>query len=84
MTYRKDSSDEIREAELEDLSNQGARIWIQEKLATGDRLYCRVGSDETDQPIIEFVVTLLHQLPAEEPSFYGYGCTLEKTSQSSD
>lgn len=82
MTYRKNQSDEVQEAELEDLSNRGARIWIQEEIATGSQLHCRVDSDETDQPSIEFVVTLLHQLPADKPSLFGYGCTLEGISQS--
>ncbi len=80
MTYRKGDSDEILEAELEDLSNRGARIWIQEELATGSQLHCWVDSEEPEQTEIEFILTLLHQLPANKESVYGYGCELEAIS----
>lgn len=62
LTYFKADSDEPHQGILENMSLQGARIWIDEKLPTASQLCFRIES-EVEAVSEEFVATLLHSLP---------------------
>jgi hypothetical protein len=81
MTYRTDVSDDVCQGELENMSLQGARIWIDQELPTASRLRVRVETDEDNQEVMEFNATLIYILPGEDRTMYGYGCSIEETGQ---
>ena len=77
MTYRTDDSSETHPGRLENLSDRGACIWIRQELPTSSRLHCRIESDIREEGAMEFRATLLHALPEQRDSLFGYGCTIE-------
>lgn len=78
MTYQLENSIDIHRGELEDLSDRGARIWIEQDLPPASRLVCVVEADDPAQAGIEFTATLLHRYSEQRDSLYGYGCTIEQ------
>ena len=77
ISYKTDGSEEIRDGLLENLSLDGARIWIGQELPTESQLIFRVEAGSPDEDDLEFRATLLHMLPRQEASRYGYGCRIE-------
>ncbi|MDH3760240.1 MAG: PilZ domain-containing protein [Gammaproteobacteria bacterium] len=82
ITYRTDISDDVCQGKLENMSRQGARIWIDQELPTASRLRVRVETHENNQEAMEFKATLIYTLPGGGQALYGYGCTIEETGQS--
>lgn len=82
ITYRLRNSNEVQQGLLEDMSDQGARIWIQTNLPAGSQIFCLIESDEPQQPAIEFKATLLRGYPQERDSMYGYGCSIDDDESS--
>lgn len=80
LSYRAEDWGESGRGILDNLSLQGAGIWIEEALPLSSRLRFRVES-EVEQFSFEFVATLLRSLPGEKQSLYGYGCTIEQTGK---
>jgi hypothetical protein len=78
LVYYFEDPDETYEGELEDLSIEGARIWIQQDLPLKSQLTCRVGSDDTKEKAIEFIATLLHKYPEARGSWSAYGCSIDE------
>ena len=81
MSYRTHGSDEIREGLLENLSLRGARIWIGQELPTESQLFFRVEAGSKDEDDLNFKATLLHMLPRQEESRFGYGCRIEASTE---
>ncbi len=79
MTYRTDHSDGFYQGKLENLSMQGARIWIDHELPTTSRLLFRVEANEQAEAAMEFKATLIHMLPDRRKALYGYGCVIEES-----
>lgn len=78
MTYQLEMSGAIFVGELEDLSDVGARVWIEQDLPPSSRLYCRFEADDSEQEGIEFTAILLHNHSQQRRGvMYGYGCTIE-------
>lgn len=77
MTYHTVDSSQTHPGRLENLSDRGACIWIRQELPTSSRLHCRVESDNREEGAMEFRATLLHALPDQRDSLFGYGCTIE-------
>ena len=78
MTYQTEDSNDTLYGELEDLSNRGARIWIEQELPAASQLLCRIEADDCEQQAMEFRATLLHALPGRRNALYGYGCSIEE------
>ena len=81
MTYRTDNSDDICQGKLENMSMQGARIWIDQELPTASQLHVRVETDEQEAAAMEFTATLVYTLPDRRKALYGYGCIIEESGQ---
>jgi hypothetical protein len=81
MTYRTDNSDDIYQGTLENLSMQGARIWIDQELPTASQLHVRVETDEREEVAMEFKATLIYTIPGRRQALYGYGCSIEESGQ---
>ena len=79
MTYKTDDSDDIYQGKLENLSMQGARIWIDQELPTASQLHVRVETDEREAAAMEFKATLIYTLPGRGKALYGYGCSIEES-----
>jgi len=79
MTYTTDNSDDIYQGKLENLSMQGARIWIDQELPTASQLHVRVETDEQEEAAMEFKATLIYTLPGRRKALYGYGCSIEES-----
>jgi hypothetical protein len=79
ITYHTGDSSEIRQGKLENMSNRGARIWIEQELPAASQLHCRIEADDKKERAMEFRATLLHVLPEKRNSMHGYGCTIEET-----
>ncbi len=79
MTYRTDHSDELYQGKLENLSMQGARIWIDHELPTPCQLLLRVETEVQEETSMEFKATLIHMLPDRRKALYGYGCVIEES-----
>lgn len=79
MTYKTDYSDELYLGQLENLSMQGARIWIDQELPTPSQLLVRVETEEQEEAAMEFRATLIHMLPDRRKALYGYGCVIEES-----
>ena len=78
MTYHLENINDTHEGELEDLSEKGALIWINQDLPLTSQLFCRVEADDEEQTGIEFIATLLHAHPQQRESLYGYGCSIDE------
>jgi len=83
MTYQTESSKEPLRGRVENLSLGGARIWIEKELPAASQVHFRVES-EVGELSVEFVATLLHTLPCQKKSLYGYGCKIEEAEESSN
>lgn len=81
MSYKTPGSDEIRQGLLENLSLGGARIWIGQELPTDSQLILRLEADTPEEADLEFKATLLHMLPRQKELLYGYGCTIEMSTE---
>lgn len=81
MTYRTDNSDDIYMGTLENLSRQGARIWIDQELPTTSQLHVRVETEEQEEVAMEFKLTLIYTLPDRGKALYGYGCSIDESGQ---
>ncbi len=77
MSYKIPGSDKVREGQLENLSADGARIWIGEELPTASEVLIQVPSDSQDEAGMTFRATLLYVLPRQDVTGYGYGCSIE-------
>ena len=77
MSYKMPGSDEICDGFLENLSLGGARIWIGQELPTQSQLIIRVKAGSPDEGDQVFRATLLHTLPRQKKSLYGFGCKFE-------
>jgi c-di-GMP-binding flagellar brake protein YcgR len=77
MSYRTGESGEMRTGKIENMSAGGALIWIEEELPDDSRLVIRVVSGELDDSPLEFLATLLYQMPETRFGLYGYGCRIE-------
>lgn len=82
MTYRTDNSDDVYLGKLENLSMQGARIWIDQELPAASQLHVRVETDEQEEVAMEFRATLIYTLPGRKKSLIGYGCSIEESGLS--
>lgn len=81
MTYRTGNSDDIYQGQLENLSMQGARIWIDQELPTASQLQVRVETDDQEVAAMEFRATLIYTLPGRGKALFGYGCSIEESAQ---
>lgn len=76
MHYRQVESHDFLPGEIENISTHGALIWTGEELPLDSQLIVRVVPDGPDEDAMDFIATLLYELPAEKDSLYGYGCSL--------
>lgn len=81
MTYRTGNSDNVYQGQLENLSMQGARIWIEQELPTASQLHVRVETEEQEEAAMEFKATLMYPLPGRGKALFGYGCSIEDSAQ---
>ena len=81
MNYRLDHCDVVRAGQLENLSEGGARIWIDEVLPAATRVVFRMESDAQGEADMTFSAVLLHRLPQRKSSRYGYGCVIEASTE---
>ena len=77
MSYIESQSGEICAGLLDNLSEGGARIWIDQDLPTASEVVFRVQADSRGDPGMAFKATLLYMLPQQKLSRYGYGCKIE-------
>jgi hypothetical protein len=77
MQYRQIGSHDFVPGEIENISADGALIWICEDLPLNSELVVRVDLDGPDETWADLVATLLYKLPEEEGSLHGYGCSIE-------
>jgi len=77
IQYRQVESQEFSPGEIENISADGALIWICEELPLDSELVVRVELDSPDENSTDLVATLLYKLPEEEGSLYGYGCSID-------
>ncbi len=81
MRYQFSHSNEIRTGLLENLSERGARIWINEELDVASQLLILVESDSGEHADMTFKATLLYRLPQRNASKFGYGCSIELSNE---
>lgn len=77
MQYRCIDSHDFLPGRIENISADGALVWVSEYLPLDSELVIRVEPDGPDESWAEFVATLLYKLPEEENSLCGYGCSIE-------
>jgi len=77
MHYRQVESHHFQLGEIEDISADGALIWIGEALPIDSELIIRLEPDGPDEAWADVVATLLYKLPEEDNSLHGYGCSIE-------
>lgn len=77
MHYRQVESHDFQPGAIEDISADGALIWIGEVLPLDSELIIRLELDGPDETWTDVVATLLYKLPEEENSLHGYGCSIE-------
>ena len=77
MHYRQIESHDFQPGEIEDISADGALIWIGEILPLDSELIIRLEPDGLDETWTDVVATLLYKLPEEDNSLHGYGCSIE-------
>ena len=77
MQYRCIDSQNLMPGRIENISTNGALVWIGEYLPLDSEIVIRVEPDGPDQSWADLVATLLYKLPEEENSLYGYGCSIE-------
>ena len=77
MQYRQSESDDFLPGRIENISSNGALVWIGDELPLDSELIVRVEPDGPDESWADLVATLLYKLPGNENSLYGYGCSIE-------
>lgn len=77
MQYRRLDSQDFLPGRIENISTNGALVWIGEYLPLDSELVVRVEPDGPDETSADLTATLLYELPEEENSLYGYGCSIE-------
>ena len=77
MQYRQVESHDFHPGTIEDISADGALIWIGEVLPLDSELVIRLEPDGPDETWADVVATLLYKLPEDENSLHGYGCSIE-------
>jgi len=77
MQYRPIDSHVFLPGKIENLSANGALLWIGEELPLDNDIIVRVGIDSTKSCWSDMVATLLYKLPARKDSLHGYGCSIE-------
>ena len=82
MTYKVVDSDQIREGLLENMSMDGARIWIDQDLPTSTQVTFRVEPGSQGEPGMTFKATLLYRLPRINLTQFGFGCSIEVADDS--
>lgn len=80
MRYQTPGSDEVCAGLLENLSLGGARVWVAQELPAESELLVRVDADSPEEAGLEFRATVLHMLPQQKVSLYGYGCRIEASA----
>ena len=76
MRYRRIDSEDFQPGRIENISIDGALVWIGEYLPLGSELVIRVEPDGPDPSWADLSATLLYELPEEDNSLYGYGCSI--------
>jgi len=77
MHYRQVESHDFLPGEIEDISADGALIWVGEEFPLDSELIIRLEPDGPDETWADIVATLLYKLPDEDNSLNGYGCSIE-------
>ena len=77
MQYRLIDSHDFLPGQIENISSNGALLWIGEDLPLDSDIVVRVKLDSNDDSWSDLVATLLYKLPAKKDSLYGYGCSIE-------
>ena len=77
MSYRPVGSHDFQPGQIENISADGALVWIGEYLPLDSEIIIRVEPDGPEESWADLVATLLYDLPEEENSLYGYGCSIE-------
>ncbi len=77
MHYRQVESHDFLPGQLEDISVDGALVWIGEDLPIDSQIIVRIEPDGPDESWADLAVTLLYKQPEEENSLHGYGCSIE-------
>lgn len=77
ISYCLQGENDFYQAELRDLSPDGAGIWLPQTLPLGSQLHCRAESKELEGATIEFTAILRRTFSEQRDSMYGYGCTIE-------
>ena len=80
MRYQTADSDEVCAGLLENLSLGGARVWVAQELPAESELLVRIEADSPEETDLEFRATVLHMLPQQKVSLYGYGCRIEASA----
>ena len=80
MSYKTSGSSQVHEGLLENLSSEGARIWIDQELPAASQLMIRMVSDSQEEDSMTFMATLLYKLPQQKLSQHGYGCRIETSA----
>lgn len=76
ITWHRLGGSERFEGKLEDLSNSGARIWVNETLKVNSQLVIHAEAENSGEPAIEMIVRILHSIPDRKGDLYGYGCSV--------
>lgn len=76
ITWHRLGRSESFEGKLEDLSNTGARIWIDDDLKMNSQLVIRAEDENSSEPAIEMIVRILHSVPDQKGDLHGYGCSV--------
>ena len=77
MQYRQVESHDFLPGRIENISANGALVWISEEMPLETELVVRVEPDSPDEEWADLVATLLYKLPEEENALHGYGCSIE-------
>jgi hypothetical protein len=77
MRYRAVGSHDFLPGQLEDISADGALVWIGEDLPIDSQIIVRIEPDGPDETWADLTATLLYKQPEEENSLHGYGCSIE-------
>jgi len=77
MQYRQVESHDFLPGQIENISADGALVWIGEDMPLDRQLIVRVEPDGPDDSSEDITVTLLYKLPEEDNSLHGYGCSIE-------
>ena len=77
MQYRQVESQDFQPGEIENISTNGALIWIPEDQPIDSELIVRIEPDGPENTWADLVATLLYKLPVRKDSMQGYGCSIE-------